>query len=151
LGPVVVEAVAWLPFAVGALLTLFTVGAAIHLLTGHAFGRGRSLAWRLQATLLLAALALIPIATAGYRSPAWHAMAGVRVAEVLFGGALVAIPFYAFVASRQDGGGPALVSSERLPGQGSLLQVALAAVLIVGAGVAFVRHGLDLFDPIALR
>jgi hypothetical protein len=144
---VVVDVVAWLPLAVGALLTLVTVGATIHLLTGHVFGRGRSLAWRLQATLLLAVLALIPIATTGYRSPQWHALPAVRAAEVLFGGALVAIPFYALVASLRDGGGSALVSTERLPGQGSLLQVALVAVLVVGAGVAYVARGLGLFAP----
>jgi hypothetical protein len=112
---VVIEVLTWLPFAVGALLTLVTVGAAIHLLTGHVFGRGRSLGWRLQAALLVAALALIPVATAGYRSRAWHAVPAVRAAEVLFGVALVTIPLFPFVASLRDAGGSALMSTERLP------------------------------------
>jgi hypothetical protein len=144
---VVANVVAWLPFAIGALLTLFTVGAVIHLLTGHVLGRRRSPSRRLQAGLLVVALALIPVATAGYRSPAWHAVRAVRAADVLFGGALVMFPLVAFVASIRASGGSAPVSTERLPGQGSLLQVPLVAVTVVGAGVAYVAGGLGLFDP----
>jgi hypothetical protein len=157
------EVLLGLPGAVGILLGLGLLMAALHLLINWVLRPGRSLRDRLGAVLLIAGMALVPLATLGYVREAWHEVPAVRVVEGVFGVALLAVTV-AFVIGaarhRPDDripGEPAYYIStgpdSSIPGPSFPLrarnQERLRAVLLVGlvagSGVAYVAHALGLF------
>lgn len=86
----------------------------------------------------------MPVAVAGYRSPAWHGHLGVRAVEVLFGLALVAGVVYAVACIRRSRVDSPR-ATERLPGQPPALQAVLLGLLAALSGVAYVAHGVGGF------
>lgn len=142
------ELLARVPLGVGVLAGVGALAAFVSLVTGHVVGGGRDLRWRLEAALLATLCLAVPLAAAGYGSPRWHARPFVRVAEVVFGVAILgytATYAWAYLGAATDEERGEIAPREPLPGQASRLQLGLLALVAVGSGVAYVAHGLGAF------